>query len=431
MPWAIRKLPAIFHCLCLIFIERKAKTYCYLLDLLPIDLHVSRIMASKQNKRDAYQLEIKDGQLIVYACGRWTIRNIEKLDAELQADLAELGYGGIAENKDSFGGVVFDFHNLERIDTAGAFVLTRAIGCHDGICRMWSIRGGNKGHMSLISVAAEAQAGLKPSPPPAWYEPLTRLGQGVIRAMSEVYDTVAFFGHFIVILFKLMLRPSKIRWKSVVALIESVGLDALPIVVMLSFFIGAVIAFMGADLLASFGAKVFVVDLVGVSVLREFAVIITAILMAGRSNSAFTAQIGSMKMRQEIDAMEVIGLEVGETLIAPRAIACVVSAPILTFFAMISGLLGGMLVIWSQGITPILFTERLSEVVATKHFWVGMVKAPFFAIVIAVIGCRQGLAVKGSVESLGRRTTASVVQAIFTIIALDAVFAMMFLKLGV
>ncbi|PHS77358.1 MAG: ABC transporter permease [Robiginitomaculum sp.] len=269
------------------------------------------------------------------------------------------------------------------------------------------------------------------SPPKPWYDPLTRLGKGFLHGISETYKTIAFFGQFVVIILKMILQPQRIRWKSVVSHIERVGLDALPIVALLSFFIGCVLAFMGADLLEAFGAKVFVVDLVGVAVLREFAVLITAILMAGRSNSAFTAEIGSMKMRQEIDAMTVIGLNTGETLVAPRAFACLVSAPILTFFAMVSGLLGGLVVAWSQGISPVLFTARITEVVSINNLWVGMAKAPVFGLVIAIIGCRHGLAVGGSVESLGTRTTTSVVQAIFTIILLDAMFAMLFLEMGV
>ncbi|HHL43069.1 MAG TPA: ABC transporter permease, partial [Hellea balneolensis] len=278
---------------------------------------------------------------------------------------------------------------------------------------------------------AEASCGMAPTPPPPWYAPLDRFGRGFIGGVKEGYDTLAFFGRFVIVLVRAFLNPGRIRWKSVVSQIETVGLDALPIVVLLSFFIGAVIAFMGADLLASFGAKVFVVDLVGISVLREFAVLITAILLAGRSNSSFTAEIGSMKMRQEIDAMTVIGLNKFETLVAPRALACLVSAPVLTFAAMLSGLLGGLLVAWSQGISPVLFSARLVEVTDVKHFWVGLVKAPVFAMVVAIIGCRQGLAVTGSVESLGRRTTQSVVQSIFTVIVLDAMFAMLFLRMGV
>jgi len=202
---------------------------------------------------------------------------------------------------------------------------------------------------------------------------------------------------------------------------------------LLSFFIGAVIAFMGANLLAAFGAQIFMVDLVGFSVLREFAVLITAIMLAGRSDSSFTAQIGAMKMRQEVDAMQVIGLDRFETLVIPRAIACLVSAPILTFAAMMSGLAGGMIVAWlgPTDISPILFFARMRESVEINNFWVGIIKAPFFALIIAIIGCRQGLAVTGSVESLGSRTTSSVVQAIFSVIVMDAIFAMLFLEMGV
>jgi len=190
---------------------------------------------------------------------------------------------------------------------------------------------------------------------------------------------------------------------------------------------------MGANLLASFGAQIFMVELVGFSVLREFAVLITAIMLAGRSDSAFTAQIGAMRMRQEIDAMTVIGLETFETLVVPRALACLISAPILTFLAMLSGLFGGMLVAWfgPTDVSPILFVGRLQDSVPIQHFWVGMIKAPFFALIIAVVGCRQGLAVTGSVDSLGSRTTTSVVQAIFAVITIDAMFAMLFLQLGV
>ena len=393
--------------------------------------------ARVQNSSDAYQLEVSHGQLVVRAFGRWNLSTVKAIDKALKADLAAIGYGPDAKSISNYGDgddydhVVFDFKELKRIDTAGAYVLTRAIGCHEGFCRRWTVENTTPGQKALVSAAAEAIKGVAMLPPKPWYAPLERLGEGFFRGVREVYDTVAFFGQFMVVLFRMILQPHRIRWKSVVSLIETVGLDALPIVALLSFFIGAVLAFMGSDLLAAFGAKVFVVDLVGIGVLREFAVIITAILLAGRSNSAFTAQIGSMKMRQEIDAMQVIGLNPFETLVAPRAIACLVSTPILTFVAMVAGILGGLLVAWTQGVTPVLFSARLTEVVSMKHFWVGMVKAPVFGLVVAIIGCRQGLAVEGSVESLGRRTTTSVVQAIFTVIVLDAMFAMLFLKMGV
>jgi phospholipid/cholesterol/gamma-HCH transport system permease protein len=231
---------------------------------------------------------------------------------------------------------------------------------------------------------------------------------------------------------KVLVTPRKLRWRAIVNLVEHVGLDAAPIVMVLSFFIGAVIAYMGANLLAAFGASVFMVDLVGFSVLRELAVIITAILLAGRSDSAFTASIGAMKMRQEIDAMTVMGLDTYEVLVIPRAIACVIAMPILTFLAMMSGLAGGLLVAWATAdISPVLFFNRLQTAVGVENLWVGLSKTPVFGLIIAVIGCRQGLAVTGSVESLGQRTTTSVVQAIFAVILVDALFAILFFQLGV
>jgi phospholipid/cholesterol/gamma-HCH transport system permease protein len=175
---------------------------------------------------------------------------------------------------------------------------------------------------------------------------------------------------------------------------------------------------------------VFTVELVAFSVLREFAVVITAVLLAGRTDSAFTAEIGAMKMRQEIDAMQVIGIDPMEALVAPRVIAMVVMTPILTFAAMMAGIAGGVLVAWGElGVSPQMFFSRISETVPEQHFWVGMSKAPVFALVLAVIGCKQGLSVGGDVASLGSRVTTSVVQSIFMIILLDAVFALWFLEM--
>ncbi len=361
------------------------------------------------------------GRLQVMAKGDWTIHTISALDADLKDAL-------MAYDKSD---VDYDFSGLTDIDTAGAYVLSRAIKCETGKCYNWNIIGDNKGQNMLMQAAADARMGALAAPHHMWYDVLVRIGRATHRFWDELYDTLAFLGKFIVVLAKIMISPRKIRWKSVVAMVEEVGLNAAPIIMMLSFFIGAVIAYMGANLLASFGAQIFMVELVGFSVLREFGVLITAIMLAGRSDSAFTAQIGAMRMRQEIDAMTVIGMETYETLVLPRALACLISAPILTFLAMLSGLFGGMLVAWvgPTDVSPILFVARLRDSVPIQHFWVGMIKAPFFAIIIAVIGCRQGLAVTGSVDSLGARTTSSVVQAIFAVITIDALFAMLFLQL--
>ncbi len=357
------------------------------------------------------------------AIGEWTLSTVGNIDQRLRDAVAPLEY----EDVD------FDFEGVTELDTAGAYILARAIRCTPDICFPFNLSGGSRGQQVLMRAAADASMGRAPKQSRQWYDTLVRMGEATERFFEEAFDTFAFFGQFISIFFRQLLTPHTIRWKSVVAHIEDVGLNAAPIIMTLSFFVGAVIAYMGANILASLGFQVFMVELIGISVLREFAVIITAILLAGRSDSAFTAQIGAMKMRQEIDAMQVIGLDRFETLVIPRAIACIVSAPVLTFLAMIAGMGGGLMVAWFvvDGVSPTLFFQRMRETVEIRHFWVGLAKAPVFALIIAVIGCRQGLAVTGSVESLGTRTTKSVVQAIFCVIAVDAMFALVLYEMGV
>jgi phospholipid/cholesterol/gamma-HCH transport system permease protein len=328
--------------------------------------------------------------------------------------------------------VDYDMSLIEDLDTAGAYLLARAIRHGVSPAESWDVCTGSNGHKTLMQAATSAVLGREPEPKRQWYDAFARIGQAMIRFWNETVETFAFLGQFFVVMVKVIAQPKRLRWRSIVNLVESVGFDAAPIVMLLSFFIGAVIAYMGANLLASFGASVFMVDLVGLSVLRELAVIITAILLAGRSDSAFTASIGAMKMRQEIDAMKVMGLDTFEVLVVPRVIACLIAMPILTFLAMMSGLIGGLIVAWATAdITPILFLNRLNAAVGIENLWVGLVKTPFFGVIIAIIGCRQGLAVTGSVESLGQRTTTSVVQAIFAVILVNAMFAILFYKMGV
>ena len=230
----------------------------------------------------------------------------------------------------------------------------------------------------------------------------------------------------------LFIAPRKIRWPVVVNMMERAGLDAIPIVAVTTFFIGAVVAFIGVDMLQQFGAEVFSVELIGVAVVREFNIVITAVLLSGRSASAFAAEIGSMKMNQEIDAMQVMGVDPFEALVFPRFAALVITIPLLTFVATLAGLFGGLVVVWSTlGMGPAFFLQRLVDSVSVNHFYVALSKAPVMAAVIAAIGCRQGMEVGGDVESLGRRVTAAVVHAIFAIIMLDAVFALIYMQLNI
>ena len=381
-------------------------------------------MASNR-KTDLTQYTItQSGRVINFAAhGDWTLAQVGDIDSELTDTLAAMDYDSVE----------YDFSGVERLDTAGAFMFARAVRIGPGQRHKWIVKIGDEGQKTLMQAAADSVWGRPPNLTRPWYDTFSRIGIATERFWIELVSTMAFVGKFFIVMAGLIFGKSRIRWKSVISLTEEIGLNAAPIVMTLCFFIGAVIAYMGASLLASFGASIFMVDLVGVSVLRELAPIITAILIAGRSDSAFTAQIGAMKMRQEIDAMTVIGLDTFEVLVVPRALACLIALPILTFLGMVSGIFAGMLIAWVGGmdISPILFFARLNEVVGPKHFWVGLVKTPFFAIIIALIGCRQGLAVTGSVDSLGARTTTSVVQAIFAVIAVNAMFAILFFKMNI
>ena len=366
------------------------------------------------------------GARVLEPSGDWLLETIGRIDRPLR----DIEASSTPER------IIVDLSGIGRIDTAGAYLLGRALRHADEPDADHHYTGDHPTARRLIS---EVHARCKLAEPQAedgrgfgLRRLFERIGAGVEDFLSEAWDTFAFFGRTLMTLGGAFLNPSRLRLTPTVYLMETVGINALPIIATLSFFIGAVVAYMGANLLETFGAAVFTVELVGVSVLREFGVLITAIMLAGRSDSAFTASIGSMKMQQEIDAMKVIGLDPYEVLVVPRVIACVVMAPLLTLAAMLAGLFGGSVVAWATlDISPTFFITRLQATMEWEHFFVGMSKAPVFGLIIAIIGCRQGMKVGGNVESLGARTTASVVQAIFAVIVVDAMFAMMYLELDI
>ena len=259
-----------------------------------------------------------------------------------------------------------------------------------------------------------------------------RIGRAVADIGLTIVDINVFNGQLLVATGRAIANPRRIRWAAVFSLAERAGLDAIPIVALTTFFIGAVVGLLGANLLRQFGAQVFAVELIGISVLREFNVLITALLLAGRSASAFAAEIGSMKMNQEIDAMQVLGIDPFDALVFPRFMALLFTIPLLVFVATLAGLAGGLMVTTTVlNLSPTIFFQRLIDNVGITHFWIGMSKAPVMAVVIAGIGCRQGLEVGGDVESLGRRVTSAVVQAIFAAILIDAIFALIYMNLNV
>jgi len=260
---------------------------------------------------------------------------------------------------------------------------------------------------------------------------LARIGRAVDTVWQDTLQLLGFIGLILETLVRGFFHPRRWRITPTVAHIEQTGLDAAPIVALLTFLVGAVVAFLGATVLKSFGASVFTVDLVAFSFLREFGVLLTAILMAGRTASAFTAQIGSMKANEEIDAIRTLGLDPMELLVLPRVLALLIALPMLTFLAMLCGIVGGGVVCaLSLGISPAMFLSLLQADIGIQHFLVGLVKAPLFAFLIAAVGCLEGFKVSGSAESVGAHTTSSVVQSIFIVIVLDAVAALFFMEMG-
>ena len=367
----------------------------------------------------AADFQIEDGGpgLTLRLTGDWTATELGRISRRLDDALQERCVDSV------------DLTGLGRFDTAGALAIVQASNCVLPPSA-WSQRPEAGRTYAMVEKLERESAG-PPRRSPGWVRTFGKVGRGVHDILDEATLSMAFLGRLVVAAGS-ALRPGRIRWAAWFSQAERAGLDAIPIVATTNFFIGSVIAFLGANLLTQFGAGVYTVQLVAVATLRELAVLITAILLAGRSSSSFAAEIGSMRMNQEVDAMQVMGVNPFQALVIPRLAAMVLMMPLLTFIGMVAGMLGGMLVTWGElSYGPSFFVQRVSEDPNMgTHLMVGMIKAPVFAVVIAAIGCRQGMAVAGDVESLGRRVTAAVVQAIFAIIFLDAVFAMIFLELN-
>lgn len=369
-----------------------------------------------------FDIDVDDGILKLVAKGDWRARFLGPIDSKLR-DFSD----------DSVGrDIVIDVSGVERLDTTGAMMLQRTFYACDSRTETSKIIGASESHAALLQQIRDhlAPCHVTPFHPNAFKAMLNRLGMGVADAYNAALELMNFVGYTLASTVRVLTRPARIRWTSTFHHMEEAGLDAVPIIGLMSFLIGAVVAFMGAKILRLFNADIFTVELVGISVLREFGVLLAAILIAGRSGSAFTAQIGSMKIREEIDALRVLGLDPMEVLVLPRVFALVLMLPVLAFISAMLGMLGGLLVAWgAMDISPALFIARTQETIILNHFWAGLIKAPFFAFVIAVIGCFQGMKVEGSAESLGRRTTLSVVQALFLVIVIDAFFAMFYLEI--
>jgi len=328
-----------------------------------------------------------------------------------------------------------DLSALGALDTAGAALLAGLLGAE----RLGALATQDPtlpaAQRALLQTVGKAMASyVKPKARRRHNtvtELLARIGAAMDNVWHQQVQLLGFIGLTLQTFVQTVWRPRRWRVTSLVAHIEQTGLDAVPIVMLLTFMVGAVVAFLGSTVLADFGATIYTVDLVAFSFLREFAVLLTAILLAGRTASAFTAQIGSMKANEEIDAIRALGLDPMELLVLPRVLAMLASLPMLTFLAMIAGLIGGGLVCaMVLDIPPVMFINLVKSDIGVKNFLVGIAKAPVFAFLIAVIGCLEGFKVSGSAESVGEHTTSSVVQSIFVVILIDALAALFYMEMG-
>ncbi|MEQ8343983.1 MAG: MlaE family lipid ABC transporter permease subunit [Sneathiellaceae bacterium] len=366
----------------------------------------------------------RQGDSVVLApAGDWRIRDAARIDAQL---------GQFAP--DGQARLVVDMERLRSVDTAGAWLIYRTIRDMHAAGGTVEAVNASPGVAHMLQQAAQNdhQCEIEPE----WQNPFARVvrrvGRTTVQGLVDARSLIAFVGAVTEAAVLSILRPWRIRWTSLVHNLEQTTLNAVPIVALISFLIGVVLAYQGAQQLVQFGAQIFVVDLIAISVLREISILLTAIIVAGRSGSAFTAQIGSMNVNEEVDAMRTLGLDPLEVLVLPRLFALVIGLPLLAFVGDIMGLLGGGLMSWlAFDISPAIFLDRLQ---GAAGFWTvatGLIKAPVFAMVIAVVGCFEGMRVERNAESVGQRTTVSVVKAIFLVIVLDATFSIFFGIVGV
>lgn len=369
------------------------------------------------------QAERDGGRLRLRLSGDWTLASADALSRRLGG----ITTGGLRQ-------AVLDTSGLGRMDTAGAVLLHRLERqlAKQGASLEWlEPRPEHKALLDYVS-ACDASVEMRPPRRSGLLGLIEFFGWQTMFFAREARRFIAFIGQVTETWINLLGQPHRLRFTSMVFHMEATGLRAIPIVALLSFLIGMVMAYQGASQLQRFGAQIFVVDLIGISVLRELGVLLTAILIAGRSGSAFTAQIGTMKVNEEIDAMRTLGLDPVEVLVLPRVFALLLTLPVLVFIADMMGLLGGALMAWTVlDIDPFFFARRLHDGIALRHFVTGIVKAPVFAVLIALVGCYEGLRVKRDAESVGRLTTRAVVQSIFLVILFDALFSIMFNLVGV
>jgi len=327
---------------------------------------------------------------------------------------------------------VLDGSDVSAMDTAGVWLLRRAVRTLERSGRAVVLRGLRPEHQALLEMvgAPAVEAALaEPPPGPPFLE---GLGRRAWQGGEQALELLSFVGEITAVALRSAARPARIRWKPILHNMRTAGFDALPIAGLLVFLMGVVIAYQGAEQLRRYGANIFVADLVGLAMLRELSPLLTAIIVAGRSGSAYAAQIGTMKVTEEVDALRTVGIVPIELLVLPKLVALAIALPLLTVYADVVGVAGGMLMAKTElAVGYQDFLDRLQHALRLSDYLVGLFKAPIFAAIIAVVGCFQGFQVSGDAESVGRRTTVSVVQSIFAVIVADAIFSVVFNYLGI
>jgi phospholipid/cholesterol/gamma-HCH transport system permease protein len=365
-------------------------------------------------------IEIGSDHVVLFS-GSWTLYYL----ADLERQIADRSWPPATE-------IVWELSGIEAIDTSGAWLLQRTVNELKAKGRSVRLRGLSSEVADLLETVASKWPGseaTKAATRGSWLETIGRL---VWDSGPRSRAALAFLGESSATSLSLVTHPAQVRWRVLMHNLQLDGFNALPITGLLTFLMGVVIAYQGSEQLKTFGANIFIVDLVGISLLREIAPLVTAILVAGRSGSAYTAQIGTMRVTEELDALRALGVSPMALLVFPRALALFIALPLLTVFADVLGVVGGMLIAWNQlGITFTEFLARFENAIALKHYLIGIGKTPVFAVIIALVGCYQGLQVVGGVDSVGRHTTISVVQGIFLVIVTDAFFSVLFSWWGV
>ena len=361
----------------------------------------------------------QDGRVRLHLDGAWTLEAGRTIERTADALVAAARGAESAE---------MDLQEVTRLDTGGAWLIDRARASIEAAGAAVHLAGASERHRTLLKEAGWRPFSTPPRPRPhVVRDLLADVGVAVVSAGRDLAHGVTFLGASVVAVGRALLNPRDLRATSIFYHLESFALRSTPIILLINFLVGCIVAQQGIFQLRTFGAETFAVDLIGILILRELGVLLTAIMVAGRTGSAITAELGSMKMREEIDALTVMGLSPMQTLVAPRLIALIVGLPLLTFLADMAAIAGGMVVAWVYGgLSPEGFLARLQVAIGLNTFLVGMIKAPFMALVIGLIASMEGMATQGSAESLGRQVTASVVKSIFMVIVVDGLFAMFF-----